>query len=90
MSPDPTDSRLRQKDLRQSDRVQKIYAKGTVREVLPGALYRVDLHGGETVVAHVSSELRMYVVRVLPGDSVTLEISEYDMSRGRIVRVGRS
>jgi translation initiation factor IF-1 len=62
-----------------------IRVDGTVKEALPNAVYRVELEGGQRIQAHVSSELRLSVVRVLPGDRVTVEIAPRDFSRGRIV-----
>ncbi len=59
---------------------------GLVKEVLPGELFRVELQSGESVLAHVGSQLRTSVVRVLPGHRVSVELSPYDLSRGRIVR----
>ncbi len=53
-------------------------------EVLPGGQFRVELANKHTVVAHVSGKIRMNYIRILPGDTVTLELSEYDLTRGRI------
>ena len=58
---------------------------GTVVEVLPNALFRVELATGERLVAHVGNRLRLHLVKLLPGDSVRVERSPYDPSRGRIV-----
>ena len=59
--------------------------EGRVIETLPNAMYRVELENGHTVLAHVSGRSRMFLVRVLKGDRVTVELSPYDLSRGRIV-----
>ena len=59
-------------------------ARGTIEEVLPRALYRVRLDDGATVTASVSNKLRQITVKLLPGDGVTVEISPYDPTRGRI------
>ncbi len=63
-----------------------IEVEGTVIDVLPNSVYRVELTNGHRLLAHVSGELRMNFTKVLPGDKVLLEISPYDLSRGRIVR----
>ena len=59
-------------------------ARGTIQEVLPRALYRVRLDGGAEITASVSSKARQVTVKLLPGDGVTVEISPYDPTRGRI------
>ena len=58
--------------------------EGVVRETLPNAMFRVELEGGHTVLAHVSGKIRMNFIRILPGDRVRVELSPYDLSRGRI------
>ena len=63
-----------------------IEVEGTVIDVLPNSVYRVELTNGHRLLAHVSGELRMNFTKVLPGNKVLLEISPYDLSRGRIVR----
>ena len=62
-----------------------IRVEATVKEALPNAMFRVELQGGHVVLAHVSGKMRMHFIRILPGDRVTLEISPYDLSKGRIV-----
>ncbi len=62
-----------------------IEVEGTVREPLPNAMFRVELENGHTVLAHISGKMRMHFIRILPGDKVKLEISPYDLTRGRIV-----
>ena len=62
-----------------------IQVEGTVVEALPNAMFRVELENGHKVLAHVSGKMRMYFIKILPGDKVTLELSPYDRSRGRIV-----
>jgi len=57
----------------------------TVIEALPNAMFKVELEGGHRVLAHVSGKMRMHFIRILPGDSVTVEMSPYDLTRGRIV-----
>jgi len=62
-----------------------IEVKGTVVEPLPNAMFRVELENGHKILAHVSGKMRMHFIRILPGDRVLLEISPYDLTRGRIV-----
>ncbi|MBL7135752.1 MAG: translation initiation factor IF-1 [Candidatus Marinimicrobia bacterium] len=57
---------------------------GTIKENLPNASFRVVLENGHEVLAHVSGKMRMHFIKILPGDKVTLELSPYDLSRGRI------
>ena len=61
-----------------------IEAQGTIVETLPNAMFRVDLENGHRVLAHISGKMRMHYIKILPGDKVTLEISPYDLTRGRI------
>jgi len=61
-----------------------IEVEGKVLEVLPGYQFRVELENKHTVIAHVSGKIRMNYIRILPGDTVVLELSEYDLTRGRI------
>lgn len=61
-----------------------IEAEGTVLEALPNAMFQVKLENGHKVLAHISGKLRMNFIRILPGDKVTLELSPYDLTRGRI------
>ncbi|MFA5411062.1 MAG: translation initiation factor IF-1 [Candidatus Omnitrophota bacterium] len=61
-----------------------IETEGTVTEALPNAMFRVQLENGHMVLAHVSGKMRMHFIRILPGDKVKLELSPYDLSRGRI------
>ena len=58
--------------------------EGTVVEALPNAMFQVELENGHTVLAHVSGKMRMNFIRILPGDKVTMELTPYDLSRGRI------
>ena len=64
---------------------EAIRVEATVREALPNAMFRVELSNGHKVLAHVSGKMRMHFIRILPGDRVTLDISPYDLSKGRIV-----
>jgi translation initiation factor IF-1 len=62
-----------------------IQVEGTVVEALPNAMFRVELENGHRVLAHVSGKMRMHFIKILPGDKVTVELSPYDLSRGRVV-----
>ena len=62
-----------------------IEIEGTVVEKLPNAMFQVELENGHKVLAHISGKLRMNYIRILPGDKVTLELSPYDLTKGRIV-----
>jgi len=62
-----------------------IQVEGTVVEPLPNASFRVQLENGHLVLAHISGKMRMHFIKILPGDKVTVELSPYDLSRGRIV-----
>jgi len=62
-----------------------IQLEGTITESLPNAMFRVELDNGHKVLAHISGKMRMYHIRILPGDRVTLEFSPYDLTRGRII-----
>lgn len=61
-----------------------IEVEGTVIEALPNAMFQVELENGHKVLAHISGKLRMNFIRILPGDKVTIELSPYDLTRGRI------
>lgn len=63
---------------------QSIEAEGVVLEALPNAMFRVQLESGHKVLAHVSGKMRMNFIRILPGDKVKMELSPYDLTRGRI------
>ena len=68
---------------------ESIEVKGTVVEALPNANFKVKLENGHIVLAHISGKLRMNYIRILPGDEVTLELSPYDLTRGRITWRGK-
>ena len=61
-----------------------IELEGTVKEALPTAMFQVELPNGHMILAHISGKLRMNFIRILPGDKVTVEMSPYDLTRGRI------
>lgn len=63
---------------------EAIEVEGTVVEPLPNAQFRVELENGHQILAHISGKMRMHYIRILPGDKVTVELSPYDLSRGRI------
>jgi translation initiation factor IF-1 len=63
---------------------EAIEVEGTVIEALPNAMFRVQLPNGHEVLAHISGKIRMHYIRVLPGDKVLIELSPYDLKRGRI------
>ena len=62
-----------------------IQVEGTVIEPLPNAMFRVELENGHKVLAHISGKMRMNFIKILPGDKVTVELSPYDLNRGRII-----
>jgi translation initiation factor IF-1 len=62
-----------------------IQVEGTVIEPLPNAMFRVELDNGHRVLAHISGKMRMHYIRILPGDRVLVELSPYDLTRGRVV-----
>jgi translation initiation factor IF-1 len=61
-----------------------IETEGTILEALPNAMFRVELDNGHKILAHISGKMRMHYIKILPGDKVKVEISPYDLSRGRI------
>ena len=63
---------------------EPIETQGTVVEPLPNAMFRVELENGHRILAHISGKMRMHFIKILPGDKVTVELSPYDLSRGRI------
>jgi len=62
-----------------------IQVEGRVLETLPNAMFRVELENGHKVLAHISGKMRMHFIKILPGDKVTVELSPYDLTRGRII-----
>ncbi len=64
--------------------------EGRVTEAFPNAVFEVELENGHKILAHISGKLRMHYIRILPGDKVTVEISPYDLKRGRITWRGKS
>lgn len=64
---------------------EPIEVEGRVVEPLPNAMFRVELDSGHRVLAHISGKMRMHFIKILPGDKVTVELSPYDLTRGRII-----
>lgn len=64
---------------------ETIKVEGTVSEVLPNTMFRVELENGHKILAYISGKMRRHFIRILPGDNVTVELSLYDLSRGRII-----
>ena len=69
-----------------SPKEEAIIAIGEVVECLPNAMFKVKLENGHIVLAHVSGKMRMYFIRIVPGDKVTVELSPYDLDRGRVIK----
>lgn len=63
---------------------ESIEVQGTILETLPNAMFRVKLENGHIVLAHISGKMRMHFIKILPGDRVTVDLSPYDLTRGRI------
>jgi len=63
---------------------EKILVEGKILEALPNAMFRVEIEGGHKVLAHICGKMRMHYIKILPGDKVKLELSPYDLTRGRI------
>ncbi|MEJ2033759.1 MAG: translation initiation factor IF-1 [Deltaproteobacteria bacterium] len=63
---------------------EAIQVEGTIIEPLPNAMFRVELDNGHRVLAHISGKMRMHFIKILPGDRVTVELSPYDLTRGRV------
>ncbi len=69
-----------------SPKEEPIVVEGEIVETLPNAMFRVKLDNGHVMLAHVSGKMRMYFIRIVPGDKVTVEMSPYDLDRGRIIQ----
>ncbi|MCL4490780.1 MAG: translation initiation factor IF-1 [Nitrospirae bacterium] len=63
---------------------ENIEVQGTILEALPNAMFRVELENGQVILAYVSGKMRMHFIKILPGDKVTVELSPYDLTKGRI------
>ena len=68
-----------------SDTKEVIEVEGTVLETLPNAMFRVELENGHVILAHISGKMRMHYIKILPGDRVTIEMTPYDLTKGRVV-----
>lgn len=68
---------------------ESIEVEGVVIETLPNAMFRVELKNGHRVLAHISGKMRMHFIKILPGDTVRVSLSPYDLSRGRIIYRGQ-
>ena len=64
---------------------ENIEVEGKIVETLPNAMFRVKLENGQIILAHISGKMRMHFIKILPGDKVTIELSPYDLTRGRVV-----
>ena len=64
---------------------EAIQMKGVVKETLPNTIFRVELENGHTIIAHISGKMRKHYIRILTGDSVTVEMTPYDLTKGRII-----
>lgn len=67
-----------------SDTKEVIEVEGTVLETLPNAMFKVELENGHIILAHISGKMRMHYIKILPGDMVTIEMTPYDLTKGRI------
>ena len=69
----------------QDTKEQAVQVEGTVKETLPNAVFRVELQSGHQVLAHIGGKLRVHFIKILPGDRVLVELSPYDLTRGRVI-----
>jgi translation initiation factor IF-1 len=68
---------------------EAIEVKGTIIETLPNAMFKVELENGHRILAHISGKMRMHYIKIVPGDKVSVELSAYDLNRGRILYRGK-
>lgn len=68
----------------QKDSKEVIELQGTIIETLPNAMFKVELENGHEILAHISGRMRMHYIKILPGDKVTIEMTPYDLTKGRI------
>lgn len=78
-------AKSKNKEERGAPKEEGIQVEGTVLETLPNAMFKVQLDNGHEVLAHISGKMRMHYIRILPGDKVLVELSPYDLTRGRVV-----
>jgi len=76
---------VEEKKGRGQQKAQPIEVEGTVRELLPNAMFKVELDNGHKVLAHISGKMRMHYIKIVRGDRVKLELSPYDLTKGRII-----
>jgi translation initiation factor IF-1 len=76
---------MKHKEKNMNKKEEVIKVDGVVKETLPNAMFRVEIEGGHVILGHVSGKMRMHYIKILPGDKVALELSPYDLNRGRIV-----
>jgi translation initiation factor IF-1 len=72
-------------EVKKSNKKGFLEMKGVIKELLPAAKFKVELENGHEILAHLSGKMRMYHIRILPGDTVTVEITPYDLTKGRII-----
>ena len=82
---EPGSAAISRREFKNMSKADVIEIEGTVVEKLPNAMFQVELENGHVVLAHISGKLRMNYIRILPGDRVTIELSPYDLSKGRII-----
>jgi translation initiation factor IF-1 len=83
--PETAESRARRLERAGAQKEQALQVEGTIVEALPNVMFRVDLENGHRILGHISGKMRKHYIRILPGDRVTVELSPYDLTRGRIV-----
>ena len=76
--------KTKQNDNGEGKAKEVITVDGIVKELLPNTMFRVELESGHTILAHISGKMRLHFIRILPGDTVTMEMSPYDLTKGRI------
>lgn len=76
---------MRRSFTREEKKGDKIEVAGNILEALPNAMFRVEIAQGKVILAHISGRMRMHYIKILPGDKVRIELSPYDLTRGRIV-----
>lgn len=81
MASDALENQIKEK---MSDTKEVIEVEGTVLETLPNAMFKVELENGHIILAHISGKMRMHYIKILPGDKVTVEMTPYDLTKGRI------
>lgn len=78
------EERQKRADRAGNQKEEAITVEGTITEALPNVMFRIDLDNGHEILGHISGKMRKHYIRILPGDRVTVELSAYDLSRGRI------